>query len=183
MNTIHAVLGWGLLVVAIAAWGAVAWWIPHIQTMVKNHEVAAQESVQRQMKDVAAIRMHALVFETAAERTRLAAFARTDIVDAAKKIEGAGLPTGVRFRVRDASVETIAGLPRSSPLQPIGFVIDGDGTFAQLMHAVALLQSLPFPLQIEQLDISSVPADAVKELPVWHANLRVRLLTAAPIPS
>ena len=176
---------WLLLGVAIAVWVGGGWWAYQIDALVSEREAAITKAAEEQAKDVAALRTRALIAETAEDRARLATLSKIDVVEAAKQIESAGMPASVKFHVRDASLEAVPN-KQSTPLQPVAFSVDAEGTFVQLIRAIALLRSLPFPVQITQIDLSTNPIDPAKKVagaPQWHVSLRLRLLTTAPLPS
>lgn len=176
---------WIILGIALVAWVAGGWWAYQIDKMVSDREAQLQANSEQHAKDVAALRMRALTAETAADRAKLLDLVKIDVVEAAKQIESAGVPAGVKFRVRDAALDAVPA-KQVSPLQPVSFSVDADGSFEQLLRSIALLRSLPFPLQIAQLDLSRVPSSdeaSASKTPQWHATLRLRLLTIAPLPS
>ena len=177
---------WILLLLAIAVWAVVGWTAETIDAMVAAQQSTLDASVQQQSKDTTTLRLRALIADTAEPRARLTEFTRIDVIDAAKRIESAGQPVGVQLHVRDAAVEVQQGAARNKSVQVFGFSVEGDGTFTQLMNAVTLLQSLSFPVQIEQFDLTGTPNDPTKptpKYPQWHATLRLRIFTTASIPS
>ena len=177
---------WALLLLAVGSWALVGWSIQTIDGMAAAQQSVLDASIDQQTRDTASVRLRALIADTAESRVRLAEYTRVDIVDAAKRIEAAGQPVHVDLHVRDASLETQQGAARNKSVQIFGFSVEADGTFNQLMNTITLLQSLPFPVQIVQFDLTGAPFEPTKPTPKnpqWHLTMRIRIFTTAPIPS
>ena len=177
---------WALLLLAVGSWVLVGWSIQTIDGMAVAQQSVHDASIDQQTKDTASVRLRALIADTAESRVRLAEYTRVDILDAAKRIEAAGQPVHVDLHVRGAALEPQQGAARNKSVQVFGFSVEADGTFSQLMNTITLLQSLPFPVQIGQFEITDTPQDLDKprlKNPQWHLTMHIRILTTAPIPS
>lgn len=177
---------WALLLLAIGSWALVVWSVQTIDVMAAEQQSVLDASIDQQAKDTTSARLRSLIADTAEQRARLAEYTHLDIVDAAKRIEAAGNPVKVDLHVRDAGLEAQQGATRNRSVQTFRFSVEGDGTFTQLMNTATLLQSLPFPVQIVQFELTGEPIDPDKPTPKnpqWHATFRLRIFTTAPIPS
>jgi hypothetical protein len=145
----------------------------------------AGESDQASLQQATDARMRALIHDSAASRARLEGLVQVDLLSAVDLIESIGKTTGVKLQVSDASPEA-NGSGKIATLHAVGFVVGAEGSFPSLMRTVELLETLPLPASIENIDISRTPIDTTPaggSPPAWHMNLRIRLLTATTISS
>ena len=172
-----------MLAVTALAWAGVvifAWLILGMHDQRKQEQGSREQEVAQQ---TTAARTRALAQETAADRAALDAFTKVEVLSAVNLIESAGLPFGVHLHVRDAQPGSSAvKLPEGS-LSTVGFIIEADGSFSALMRAAQILESLPIPTSIEQLDLGGVLGKKEATNDSWHLNARVRFFTSSNISS
>lgn len=165
----------GTLLAAVASWclaGYLAW---DIASQRAARETTAIDLQQESVQEAAGIRLHALVQATETQRNLLATAADVSIVEAANAIEEAGAGLGIDMRLSGALPEGGSAASDGPSVQPVGFVVGADGSFARLMQALRLFETLPFPSEVERFDIERVPGSEG----LWHLNIYLRVLTAA----
>ena len=177
-------LSWLALLGAIAAFCGVAffaWIIAGERSRYAERTGSSDEALAQQ---TAQARLHALVSDSAQDRARLETLVGTDLLSAVNVIESVGKNSGVKLRVSGASPEGNATKTGQLQLYAVGFVVGADGSFSALMQTAKLLESLPLPVSIGDLDISRAPigTDASAKA-TWHMNARIRLLTTTNISS
>lgn len=184
-SLIMRVFAWFALAACIGAWTGVWFLNSAIADAAAARENERVTADQRLTRDAALARAQALIDDTAEERARLSQLVSVDVVAAANTIESIGSASGATVKVVSANPETLPSTNASvAPLHAIGLVVSADGSFAAVMHAAALLETLPFPAVIEQLDLTLIPDDGTaKKQPHWRLSERVRLLTTAVISS
>lgn len=183
MKNPSSTVAWILLAGALAAAIGVTAFALSLQGQIADSAKARAKGAQVRDQDLSAAQQHMLVQATAQERASLEGALHTDILSIAGLISAVGKDAGVNLQVSDALSETApAGKGSISTIQAIGFTIKGDGSFAKLIDAATLLQALPIPASIEQLDIVRTSADAnTHSAPSWHMDARIRVLTTAQI--
>jgi hypothetical protein len=138
----------------------------------------ASEAAQSTAKAAYTQRLRSLASDTEADRTALDNLVGEDIASLATTIESAGTSAGIAAHVTQATPE---GAPADLPggtLQAISMVVEGEGSFARVMHALSLYETLPLPAAIEQFDI-----ERTGETSAWHLTLHLRVFTSAPVTS
>jgi hypothetical protein len=156
-----------------------------VQTATQ-YQVRASAARNSSAREAAQARVRALTTETAVKRTALKEFVQADPIAAAKAIEAVGVTARIALKVSGASPEIIpiSAAAAAHPLKAVGFVIEATGTFAGIMKALHLLETLPLPITLVQFDIAQVPTDASqKGIPQWRLNARMRLFTDSNLSS
>lgn len=182
-------LAWAAVAAALAAWAVVfiyAAWIS-TQQSVRSSQTADVQSVSD--REIAAVRLHALARDTQEQRTQLDTLARTDVIGVANMIDSIGRIAGVTLQIGGATPESAgqkAGAGTVSALHAVSFVVEADGSFSSLMHAAALLETLPSLSSIQSLEFEHAPLSAdsgsARSAP-WHLTARIRTVTTADISS
>lgn len=175
-----------MIIVGGGAWAGV--WRTHsyIDESVAQYraELSTRESVAA--REAAQARIRSFADETKSKRAALAGQVTIDPIAATKIIESVGPAARVSLRVSDASAETVP-LPSGAaarPLKVVGFLVEATGSFSAIMKAARMLESLPLPTAIRQLDIAQVPADQDTKGPrQWRLHMRIRLLTDSDLTS
>ena len=175
---------WASILAAMLAWGGVVSFAWTILEMQVARAALSGDLDQAAAKQTVAARARALARETTEERVALERSARVDVLSAVNTIESVGVSAGVTVHVSDARTESsIAGNPGGLTLSAIGFVVTAEGTFTGLMRALLLLETLPLPTVIEEVELARPPIDETSGNVPWHLNVRLRLLTTANISS
>lgn len=175
----HMVILIGITLLAALAWAGV--WFEYTSTGVMRtaHTVALSQMQDAASRDAARSRTHALALDTADERAALAAAAHADVVDVAKQIES----IGSAVHVVSVSKQTAQVPPGGAahPLTTISYAVESIGSFQTVMQAVALLDLLPVPSQLQQFDIARTSDDQAG-VAQWRLNATVLLFTDAETP-
>ena len=129
-------------------------------------------------RDDPALRLHALARETKDARTRLEQLSDSNLVEILDTIEGLSREVGVPVEIGQA---LSASSDPTSPITNASFVIEATGTFAQVIHAAALLESLPLPSSLEELHLELLPAARGRSS--WHMVVRLQFFTTADFSS
>lgn len=175
---------WGLIIIAIAAWTAAIFFAMAVAGMESDRAASAQATQQTSAAQTSAVRMHALAQDSAPQRAALDALLDVNVVSIVDMINATGKATGVDLKVSGALPETTPG----SSLGPatvgaVGFTVEASGTFPALMQAAQLLETLPIPSSVEQLDISQIPnSGGTSSAGKWQMNASIHVLTTS-IPS
>ena len=176
---------WVMLLAAIVLWAAVGYfaWMIYTQEFFREVQMADQEQESR--RSAAAVRLHAFVRETNEERIRLDDAARVEIVEMLESIEGVGRDANVPIKIGQA-VSTPSPDPRSN-VRSFGFIVEAEGSFAKVVRAAALFESLPKPSFVDELQFEMLPLSASGSKKsagnVWHLVVRIRFISTADISS
>lgn len=180
MPTLKTIIALILIVLGCGAWYGV--WIVRegivAEAAAQQARLAAQKSTSA--RDANQARTRALITETAEKRAQLAEYVHVDLIRAAETIEKVGPAAGVTLKVSGAFPETLPAPVGASahPLRVIGFTIEAQGSFAGIVRAAELLETLPLPASIMQFDMAQVPQEpSGKGTPQWRLNARIRVLT------
>ena len=186
MNKKQLGLPIAMLLVAIAAWVGVAYLAWSVYTMQANRGTLIRRSEQVATLKTIAARMHAVLQETVADRSALVTASKVDVLSVVNAIESVGMIAKVKLQVNGAQPgPEISGKNGSVSIRPINFAIQTDGSFSSVMYVVQLLEALPFPTTITQLEIarSQLEEQGKNTSAPWHVNISLRLLTTAEISS
>ena len=139
----------------------------------------ALEEVQHSIRQANKIRAHALARETRLDRDALDVLVTNDVLQMIGVIERVGTDAGVRIEIG----QSLAALPGTleQPLNTVGFVVQADGSYAALLHAVELFHSLPYPSAVDQVQFEF--AEDEGKAGVWKLSVRLRFFTISELPS
>ncbi len=168
---------WIVIALALSAWGGVFFASQLIRStaiersndtkdaLTKANQVALNRSVQT------------LADNTKAKRDELSAIAGSDVVPIIEVIDAAGKTAGLKAQVSDAAVGSTQQLGKNGDtLRAVVFNVQGEGSFAQVMHAATLYEKLPLLSSIDQMDIEKVQGNDPKA-PAWRIAVRIRVQT------
>jgi hypothetical protein len=177
------IFSWVTLVIAILAWAGVVLFAWFVLQMLNNRDTLATSADQAITSQATTARMRALARDTVLERAQLETKAGVDVLDAVKLIEG--IASGnLTLRVSNVQEEKVVATAGGTALQAVSMVVDAEGSFAGLMRAVQMLETLPLPTTLQQLDIGRAPIGEKEPANVtWHMNVRLQFLTTAEISS
>lgn len=162
---VQALVAWGTLLIAIAAWAGCVYMYSSLGKMrfeYADRTILAEQEAERQESSA---RLRALVQGTEVERAALESIVGVRIVDAAETVEVA---------LRDAGAQEVeiseanAGQPNTQGISSVSMGVSAAGSFASVMRAVLLLESLPLPSTVEQFEI-------VKNEDKWRMTARLKL--------
>ncbi len=180
------VMSWVALVGVLCVWAGVvlfAWYVFQLHTA----RVAYVSSVGLSTtKQIVAARMHVLARETSGERAALEGSENADVLSVVSVIESTGTAAGVKVQVSDVqTVRTVPGKGGAPAFNVIGFQIQSQGSFSSMMQVAEMLESLPLPTDIDQLDLGRSPIrnDPESAKALWHLNIHLKLVTTASVSS
>lgn len=173
---------WALFFAAIAAWAGILYigYSLRSEAVVRAHsaKIEGEESEKVAYNQ----RVRALVADTKAEREKLDEALRLDVVSLINTLERVGTAIKIDAQVSDVSPERGAiSLPDGLTLQPVTFVINAGGSYAEMMHLVSLYEHAPLPAEVHQIELEHLPGDA--KAASWRVTLRIRVFTTTPISS
>lgn len=167
------------LVLSCVAWGGVWFLFSAVNAAAATHTQTQASVESASARNAAKARMRALALDTADKRARLVELVHVDVIAAAKLIESVGPAAHVSLKVSSASEEQAnLGSTSGHPLRAVGFSIDAVGSFADIIKAAELIDTLPLPIVSQQFDILQLPSDpSGKSAPQWQLTERIRLFT------
>lgn len=161
-----------MFVLAIFAWAGVGYFAWTISTDEARRITDIQTAQQSALRHDVAVRLRALVQDTASDRAQLETLLTTDLVSAVERIESVGKAAGVTTELGNAAPEAAPTTPNLS-VDAVGFVVASEGTFPKLIHALQLFETLPVPSSVRRFDLEHLPDAGTK----WTMNTSIRLLT------
>lgn len=163
------ILAWGMMMVMLAAWGGFGALFWSLEGDRAEYAEAAAQTEEESAHGETIARLHSTIQSTEAERTALESLVNVSILDAVKTIEAAVKQAGASdVKIGDASAQAAT----AQKLSNVSVVVTASGSFAAVMRAVSLLETVPLPAAIEQFDVS-------KSDDVWHLSARLRVTLAA----
>jgi hypothetical protein len=157
---------WILLALALVAVLGALYVADFLQTAATARAEAAHTVAQQMDRQAFAERVGAIALDTEDERAELETFMRLDVVATAEEFERVGARSGAEVSVTDATPQG-----DGTELQWVSFTIAAEGTYASLIRALKLYESLPTALEIAQLDL-----EQLGETGRWIMTLRARVL-------
>ncbi len=183
MKTSIQFIAIGLTVAAMLAWAGVIYAGRYILSEASARASTAVTAEQELDRVAYAQRLKSLAADTQADRDRLHALTHANIVSIVNTIEAASREIGVNAQVNNAlPVGQSEILPGGVPLETIVFVVEAQGTFAQLMRAAALFEHLSLPSSVEQLELER-SVNAATGAASWRLMARIRVLTTSNVSS
>src|SRR3989344_4859018 len=176
-------LPWITILVAIALWVGVGYfaWTIYSQEFLSAKKIADLD--QELIQQAAALRLHALVRDTKEERAKLESVARVDIIEMLESVEQVGRDVGISIEIGQAISAPDSG--GGSKVRSVGFVVEGEGSFAKVMHAAALFEALPKPSFVDELQFEMIPASSAgskkSAASLWHLVVHMRFISTAEI--
>lgn len=173
-----------LVLLAIGAWVGVVLFSQSIQAQEADVVSTLQSQEQSSDAQSSSVRLHALAQDAAPQSAVLDTALQNDVVSIANTLQAAGTPAGVKLTISGALPEAAPSSDAgASQIQAIGFAVEGSGSFSAVMRVAQLLETLPLPSSVQQLDIQRVDNSSGVPTAAWHMNAYVHVLTSAPISS
>ena len=178
-------IAWLALLLSMLAWAGVGWFVSAIVALQDGRAVNAQASQQLSGVVAQASQLHALIADTAADRASLASLITVDPSSLAGMIDGAGKSAGVGITISSALSENAPGESNGAPVQAFSFIATAAGSFSTVLRGGELLETLPVPSSIKELQLTRTPdtAGASSAAGPWQMNAQVQVLTASTISS
>ncbi len=166
-----ALLALLMIIIALAAWAGYGGFFWLLGEERAAYTVALEDSEREALRGESAARTHAAVAGTERERAALENLLNITILQAVEAIEQAGDAAGASNMTIGAATPTEA--PKN--LTAVSIVANATGSFATLMRAVQLLETLPIPAALEQFEL--IQSEGGKN--VWNLTAHVRILMSA----
>ena len=178
-NTI--ILTWFLALLAVLAWAGVGFCAYQIGTLEDARAADTQSSQQQSEQSVQASYLHGIVSSSADERAQLDTLVTVDPASLADMINSAGTSAGVSLTISNASAEEISSVGGKTTTQGFGFLATSQGSFASVMYAAALLESLPTPSTVQEINLTHTQNTSGKAggNAAWQMNAQVQVLSAS----
>lgn len=160
-----SIIAGSMCVLAVLAW--VGFWF--VFTTLTHDRVGYADALATAETESARgeslVRLRSAVQGTVSERTALEGLVSLKVLDAVEQIETAAMQAGGRS-VAIGEAALVASTPGKLSTFTVG--VNADGSFASLIRAVRLFETLPIPATLEQFDITKSEKD-------WHLNARLRV--------
>jgi len=184
MRTRQSIVATSFCVFAAVLWIGVLWFASSL--LAQERSIAARIAAKRQ----AAVELNsgstalAIAASTEAGRTQLRKVFNRDLLSLAGLIGAAGQDAGVTLTVSNVTPGPSPSIRRGSPLHPakLTFSTAAEGTFSQLMTALALLETLPAASQVTQVQLSRATGAESSSTP-WTLNANIDIITGASVSS
>lgn len=172
---------WAALAVAILLWGAAIAFAWQIMEEEKVRDSLLLQVQEEEAQQAGALKLRGLARETEEGRAKLEAIADHDIVELLDIVENVSRDLKIPLKVG----ETLTAGPSdaSTPLRSASFLVEAQGTFTQVAHAIAFLESLPLPSSLTEIHLEELPASASARSKVlqWRVVARLNILTTAEL--
>lgn len=164
------------LAIALAAWVGAFFFHRAIVQRDSDTAKAISNARQANMSEDSRNQLLAVFTATESGRQHINGLLNIDFLSLADALVAAGSDAGVVLRVSNATPESLPLQDKgaASSLSAIQFTVESDGTFTKLLNALALLETLPLPSQVE--DVSFDHTDGKPDQP-WNMKVRLRILT------
>lgn len=178
-------ISWLALVLALFAWGFVgflAWSISDARSVHLMQESTLEEGAD-ELDEI--LRLHTLTRDTKDIRAELESLVHRDAMSIVEAIEQVGDDARVDIEIG----QVLAGSPEpdvssaTPSIHTVGVAVEVLGSFSGVLHAAALLYSLPVPSTIDQMQFERLPAGESSRNKEWRLVVRIQVLTTADISS
>ncbi len=150
-------LSWVLCLFSIAAWIGVGSFIGDIRSLQDMHSSSAATSQRRSVQAMQAANQHAMVVSAQPAQSQLDALSQVDPTHIAQAITSAGTAAGVTIDIKSATQGALTALDSKSSVQSYTFLVSAQGSFVSLIRAAQLLEVLPIPASMSQLQFTHLP--------------------------
>ena len=174
-----------VLLLTVLAWigvGALVFFISSKQ----SDRVAQASSVQSvSNQNSQATYLHTLVADSKDARDQLSALFNVDPSALANTINATGKSAGVHLQITSALSDSALAVPTAGSVQSFSFIATAQGSFQDVMYAATLLETLPVPSSVRQIEFThtvATPGSASNAGP-WQMSAQVKILTVSSISS
>src|SRR3989344_5351450 len=163
---------------ALIAWVGVFFFIQSLHERRADAAKAIRESQQANMSETNRNQMLSVITATESGRQQIEEMLTIDLLSLADRVVAAGVDAGVVLRVANPTQEASALQKNKEAKGPtistVHFTIEAEGPFEKLYHALALLETLPVPVRVEEVSFLQSNDDSAS---TWHMKVRMRILT------
>ena len=157
-------------VVALLSVGAYVWLFIEVRTLVADVAVAAEEAnvLSAQNKNTQTIRR--VVRDTKNERAELQTYfvSEEELVAFLEELEVISTHTGSVITVQSVSAQK--AIDKDDLLVPLALSLRASGTFTQVVHTLALIETFPKVLNLERVSFTQSANDGL-----WRGSYEVVL--------
>jgi len=164
-RTYTAVTIAGIGTLTVALWGAFAWLFISVIAERDSIDALYMERGNLYTRDVHGASVRALARDTRQERSDMSA-----ITDGLDVVDMIGVLEEVSNQARvSTSVDAVSTISTNGPYDSLLMVLRSEGSFADVVHMLMLLESAPVATAIDQFELSSNDTE-------WKITVRVRVL-------
>lgn len=172
---------WFLFCLAILLWVAVGYVAERTFSLEVVREISAGKREQELSQQEDNLHIHALARETKDSRAKLDEIARSDVVEILDSIESIARSSGLPISIGQAITTSTTA---DSTLHAVSLSLEATGSFAEVTHAAALLESLPIPSSLREIRFEQISGNVPgKKGKMWRVTAQVQFLTSADISS
>jgi len=185
MSRNTTLLAWFSLLIAIFAWVGVGFFAYQIGVLEDARAADSQSSQQRSQRSLQASYLHGIVSSSANERAQLDTLVAVDPSSLANMIDSAGTSAGVGLTISNASADNVSSVAGKTTAQGFSFLATSEGSFASVLYAAALLESLPVPSSVVEINLSHGmdSSGTAGNNAAWQMNAQVQVLSASNMSS
>ncbi len=162
------------VVALLLAWGVFVLLV--VTTSGRNTDLAERvtELEAKLQKAAHAESLKALVLDTADERAELSArlVKAEAVVDFIKEVEALGRTSGAKLTINSVEIKQIPDAAPEIPIELLSVSLSAEGSWASLMHLVALVETLPAKASIDRVNFSLASAGTARAAAVWNASMQ-----------
>lgn len=164
-----------LLALALCAWAGIGYALYAVMDAGTELQTLSEVSTQTSAKQTTAARLHSIMRQSADDRAALNEFVSSDIVHLVDVVSATGDAAGVTFAISEASPDNKV----APPLSAVAVVASASGTFTKLVRAVALVQTIPAPVSLDQFELRHSSGTGN----TWQLSMRLHLFAEADTTS
>lgn len=164
---------------ALSFWAGIGYFAWKIAEAVEEHGSKIATMKAEEEGSAAALELHALARDTRDARVKLEELSDPDILEIYEMLENLSQYTGIPVHIASP---TIAPTP-TPPVRIATFIIEAQGTFAQVSHLLALLETFPIPSMVDEMQLGLLVREKSKAPNKWRLLAQINIFTTADIPS
>ncbi len=174
-------IAWSLSLLAVLAWAGIGSFAYRINVLENTREANMQSVQAHSRQSVQASYLHGVVMASATQRAQLDALIAVDPASLADMINSVGTSTGVAIKISNASAENVSSVDGKMTLQGFSFLASAEGNFASALYAASLLESLPIPSSVQQINLTHAESavDTSGGNAAWQMSAQVRVLSVS----
>ena len=178
-NTIT--FAWLFALLAVLAWAGVGLFAYEIGALEDARTADTQSSRQSSQQSVQASYLHGVVTSTVEQRAQLDTVITIDPASLANMIATAGTSAGVDLTISNTSAETVSSVGGKTNAQGFSFLATSQGSFASVMYAAELLETLPIPSTVQGINLThgSGSPGSPGDSSAWQVNAQVQILSVS----
>ncbi len=180
MNTrpgLASLFGWALAILAVLSWCAFGYAAFRLHASAQALEAQKMSAIESGARSASALRIEEVLDETTTERAVLAGVLSPELLAIADMIEAVGPLSGAELSIGNATRQSDVGSP-DAPIHVVTVVARAEGTFAEIIHALALLETLPAPVSLDEFELEHASQKGAS----WDATIRLRIFTSSQLP-